>query len=151
MNKKEPAKDSAELFRRIRRLSCEAEWSDEELREGLREEGINPNELVGRILADVKRFTKESPLYWRNKARIRRTELLNRMATARLRTSVRGGLNREELLRKIKTTAARLTGPDAEQFAFAFRRFEACTEEDLASILEDLEIIEKLEADEADE
>jgi hypothetical protein len=45
-----------ELLQRIRQLSCEADWSPEELQEALREGGVDPNHLVQRVLADVQRF-----------------------------------------------------------------------------------------------
>jgi hypothetical protein len=49
VNKNKAPRNSDELFKRIRSLSDEAEWSVNELREALRVEGIDPDQLVKEI------------------------------------------------------------------------------------------------------
>lgn len=60
MQKRKPITDSDELFRRINRLGSEAEWTDEELRETLREGGIDPDRLVSGVRAKFERLRNSS-------------------------------------------------------------------------------------------
>lgn len=53
MNKRKPTKDSTEILRRINRLSSEADWSVEELRDALLAEGVDPDRLVGNVKAQI--------------------------------------------------------------------------------------------------
>jgi hypothetical protein len=46
MSERKPIRDGAELFQSINRTSAEAEWTTEELRQELREGGIDPDQLV---------------------------------------------------------------------------------------------------------
>ncbi|MGB8508422.1 MAG: hypothetical protein WCD76_08450, partial [Pyrinomonadaceae bacterium] len=46
MTGRKPIKDGAQLFQSINRTSAEAEWTTEELRQELREGGIDPDKLV---------------------------------------------------------------------------------------------------------
>jgi hypothetical protein len=55
--KKKPT--SGEILRAIARLSSEADWSEAELRESLQEDGIDPDELLQRIMPRVKKLTKQ--------------------------------------------------------------------------------------------
>ena len=59
MEKRKPINDSAELFRRINRLDSEAEWTTDELREALREGGIDPDRLVNTMRSKVERLLNE--------------------------------------------------------------------------------------------
>lgn len=60
MEKRKPITDSAELFRRINRLGGEAEWTDEELREALREGGVDPDQLVNGVRAKFEHLKNSS-------------------------------------------------------------------------------------------
>src|SRR5207245_236580 len=51
MHERQPALDSTELLHRISRLSSEAPWTTDELRDALREGGVDPARLVGRSAA----------------------------------------------------------------------------------------------------
>lgn len=61
MQKPQPITDSTELLHRISRLSSEAAWTTEEVQEALRAGGVDPDQLVCRILTQVKRLLQESP------------------------------------------------------------------------------------------
>ncbi|HYP28542.1 MAG TPA: hypothetical protein VE262_17655 [Blastocatellia bacterium] len=58
MEKKKPI-NSTELFRRINRLGAEVEWTTEELRDALREGGVEPDRLVNNIRAKVDHLLSE--------------------------------------------------------------------------------------------
>ena len=60
MTERESIKDSAELFHRINRLSAEAEWTTEELRQELREGGVDPDQLVRGAREKVEQLRKNS-------------------------------------------------------------------------------------------
>jgi hypothetical protein len=60
-------------------------------------------------------------------------------------------LSRKEILDNIKTTLARMPPELAQEFSFEHRNFEACSDEDLESILLELECIEDLDAPNAKE
>lgn len=60
MDKKKPINDGAELFRRINRLGAEAEWTTDELRDALREGGIDPDRLVSNTKAKVNKLLSEA-------------------------------------------------------------------------------------------
>lgn len=55
-----PTGGSAEIFDRISDLSGQAEWTNEELDEALREGGVDPEHLVKAVFTDVKRFLNEA-------------------------------------------------------------------------------------------
>ncbi|HEY8459537.1 MAG TPA: hypothetical protein VIM99_04105 [Blastocatellia bacterium] len=54
MDKNKPPRSSAELIARIHRLSAEAEWSADELREVLTDAGVDPEELVKDVKTKIK-------------------------------------------------------------------------------------------------
>lgn len=60
MEKRKPITNSDELFHRINRLGSEAEWTDEELREALREGGVDPDQLVSGVRAKFERLKNSS-------------------------------------------------------------------------------------------
>lgn len=55
----EPITDSTEPLHRISRLSNEAAWTTEEVQEALREGGVDPEQLVCRVLIQAKRLLEE--------------------------------------------------------------------------------------------
>lgn len=140
---KENKPNTRQLFRRIAKLSSEAEWTVEETREALAEAGVVPDDIAGRMLQLVSRLKKESPFHWKTRAHAMRRELLERVQ-ARIGAEV-AGLTRQQLVKKLKEAIDRLPGPAAAQYGVAFRKFEDATEEDLRSMLEEVAIIEDLE------
>ena len=61
MNRKNPPRSSEALIERIRRLSDEAEWSVDELREVLIDEGIDPEQFIKDIKTRIKELLNASP------------------------------------------------------------------------------------------
>jgi hypothetical protein len=53
---KKSTESSAEILDRIRRLSVAAEWTDEELDEALRQNGIDPTKLANATILAVRRL-----------------------------------------------------------------------------------------------
>lgn len=143
-----PIKSITDLFHRINRLSSEADWTEEELLQALTEEGINPSHLLEKVRSDVKHLLTQSPYYWRNRARTLREILEGRVRAQDRQLAER--LPRKELLGHIEATLARMPPSIAQQFALEHRNFGECTDEDLRSILLELECIEKLDASDAD-
>ncbi|MEK6299808.1 MAG: hypothetical protein AABO41_03730 [Acidobacteriota bacterium] len=141
MNESKP--DTRELFRRITKLSSEAEWTLAEAREALSEAGVRPEDVADRILQLVTQLKKESPFHWTNRAQAMRQELLEKVR-ARVSTES-AGLTRPQLLEKLNEAINRLPIPVATQYGVAFRKFEDATEEDLRSLLEEVALIEDLE------
>jgi hypothetical protein len=54
-------RNSEELFQRIHKLSDEAEWSVDELREALIDEGIDPDQLVKEIKIKIQELSNVAP------------------------------------------------------------------------------------------
>jgi hypothetical protein len=54
-------RNGEDLFERIRKLSDEAEWSVDELREALIDEGIDPDQLVKEIKLKIGELSNVSP------------------------------------------------------------------------------------------
>jgi hypothetical protein len=52
--KKRFKQSSGEILENISRLSAEADWTEKEIDEALREDGIDPEQLVSQIIADVR-------------------------------------------------------------------------------------------------
>jgi len=144
-----PIGNAADLFQRINRLAGEADWTEAELKEAFVAEGIDPSSLLEATLADVKRHLRESPLHWLNRAKALRSQLQASMIANERRRSEK--LPRKQLLGNIEATLARMPPNIAQQLSFAHRNFENCSDEDLESILAELEYIANLDESKADE
>jgi hypothetical protein len=137
-----PPKTSADLFFWIAKLSAEAEWTADELSDALREAGVDPERFAALTLERVRRALRESPAHWRNRASRQREMLIAKVQA--VPAQPRRDLTRDALIEKIKETLARLPSVVTQQLAMEWRGFQECSEEDLVSTLEELEIIEKL-------
>jgi hypothetical protein len=60
MEEHKPVIGNEEVLQRISELGREATWTNDELRETLREGGIDPSRLVKRVMADVQRLLEEA-------------------------------------------------------------------------------------------
>ena len=60
MTERKPINDAAELFLRINRIGAEAEWTPEELRQELREGGVDPDQLVASARTKLDQLRKDS-------------------------------------------------------------------------------------------
>jgi hypothetical protein len=61
VNRDKAPRNSEDLFERISKLSDEAEWSVDELREALIDEGIDPDQLVKEIKVKIEELSHVSP------------------------------------------------------------------------------------------
>lgn len=59
--KKRTDKSGAEVINEISQASTEADWSEEELDEALRENDIDPDQLVRSVISNIKQRVKEMP------------------------------------------------------------------------------------------
>jgi hypothetical protein len=127
-----------ELFRAFTDLFNETEPEDpEEVNALLREAGYDPDEVAARMQAIAEQALASSPLNWRNRARQQLSE-----AAAQFENFVptpRG--SRSEIMAAIKQIIAQLGGPQSQPVAAHFRNFEEASDEDLASLLSDLEYL----------
>lgn len=58
--KKRTDKSGAEIIDQINQASLETEWSDEELDEALRENDVDPDQLVRSVINNVRRLVKDT-------------------------------------------------------------------------------------------
>jgi hypothetical protein len=59
--KKRTERSGEDVLDAIDRLSAEADWSAEEIDEALKEDGIDPEQLVTRVISDVRAFFPNFP------------------------------------------------------------------------------------------
>lgn len=134
---KEPKTPSEFLDRLGEFLMERPEESVEDLRARLRDEGVDPDQVVARVRQFVDSKLKESRLAWREKARQARLGIAERLADVRLA----GQWTREQMLARVRDL---LAGSQAPAYAH-FRNFEGMTDDDLRSLLEDFERMAELE------
>lgn len=60
MQEPKPITDPSELLHHVRRLSHDAAWGEDELDEALREGGVDPDHLVSRVMAGIKRHLHDA-------------------------------------------------------------------------------------------
>lgn len=121
--------------------NCEG-LSKEDLKEELRTEGIDPDELILKVNQLVKTKLKEAKGAWREKAHIKREALLKQMKQAKY--NIPESLS--ELKEKIKEMISGTYGGEIQNYAQAyFRNLEEITEEDLRTFYEDLMKLKFLE------
>lgn len=137
-----PETASQFLDRLTELLASLPDRSLEELKEDLRAQGIDPERVVERVERLVLSKLNEYRLRWQEQARRERRAILERLPdfTAKLPAT------RPELERTLAEIISRLWGPGAEAYAQAyFRKLDQVTENDLRSLLEDLERLKLLE------
>jgi hypothetical protein len=61
VNRDKAPRNSEDLFKRIHKLSDEAQWSVDELREALIDEGIDPDQLVKEIKRKIQELSNVAP------------------------------------------------------------------------------------------
>ncbi len=138
MSQKRPESESEFLDRLAHFLGNKADLTDQELRAYLLENGIQPDELVGGVQIIVQAELKKSRLAWQAKARKERLEAERRIKNIGVPT---GG--KTALLQRL---GARLLpeGVGSPALAVQFNKLNALPEEDLRSLLADVEKAEKL-------
>ena len=60
MPERKPVRESGKLLQRISRWSSDAEWSTAELRDALRQGGVDPDHLVRQVMSDIQPLLQAS-------------------------------------------------------------------------------------------
>jgi len=137
--KKRKAPDSyAELVNVISKfLYGDIPEAPEDIDEALREVGFDPAEFSSRMGSVAEKALSDSPLNWRVSAP-KEIEL----ATEKLKgVSLTSGLDRSEIIEEIKKIIDLLGGEQQMQAFAHHRNLESATDDDLASLLEDLQFL----------
>jgi hypothetical protein len=137
MNKQRPPATEEELVHAFADLFDEVEpETPEEVDATLREGGHDPDSIAARMKSVAERALARSPLNWRNRAQ-QELEAEKRKLDSVTPTVRRG---RGEMITAIQQLLSRL---QAHQLApaHAYRNFDQATEEDLASLLTELEYL----------
>lgn len=116
---------------------AEADLSIEEVDEELRAGGLNPEAVGARLAAVAEQAYRQSPYNWRQRAAAERAEADRRL---REKLAAKRLLSREETLREIQAITSRSSELRAQAH---FRNFEHATDEDLAGLLADLQLLEE--------
>lgn len=144
MNKQRCIETSEDLVRAFADFFDEiAPRTPEEIDVALREAGYDPNEVGARMKTAAERALADSPLNWRNRAQreieAARSQIAG-SATAVLRS-------REEIIAAIE----QLVAQSGSQMAYAHRNLESETDEDLVSLLSQLEYLTSKKCGESEE
>lgn len=137
MNKRQPPATEEELVHAFADLFNEVEpETPEEIDAVLREGGHDPDTIAARMKSIAERALARSPLNWRNRAQ--REVEAERSELDKVTPIVRRG--RGEMITDIQQLLSRL---QAHQLApaHAYRNFDQATDEDLASLLAELEYL----------
>lgn len=134
----EPKKSFLECFSDF--MSDPSGLAPEDIKEALRQEGVDVSSLEARVEKLVREESKKRRLRWCDRAREKRERiqrLLDSKGIAAKTTALRD---------KVMGVLAGEYGPQALTYAETyFRKKEACSEDDLVSLLEDLEDLEFLD------
>ena len=134
MNKRRPVETSEDLVRAFADLFDEIEpETPEEIDAVLHEADLYLDEMGTRMKTATEQALAKSPLNWRNRAS---RELEDERARIAHFETARPG-DRACLIEAIK----RLTGQVPRQITYAYRNLDSMTDEDLASLLSNLEYL----------
>jgi hypothetical protein len=121
-------------------ISEHDDLTQEELLAELKEEGVDFDQLENRVAEIVRKGLKERRLAWQRKARERREEI-EKMLESKQPAKVA-----QDLITKIKKILKGSYGQDALSYVEAyFRKKDSLSENDLESLIEDLENLNILE------
>lgn len=112
----------------------------EEIKEELRVDGIEPEALIQRGLAFVEEQRRLAIKRLMDHAKQRNQSFLEKIVERK-----NEGKTIEELRTDVKTALSNLSGQGKTRFAMAFRNLDNQSEQDLRSILEDIDRIQILE------
>ena len=140
MNDRKAPETEQELLERVGELFDEIDpETPEELDAALQEAGFDPDAIGARMEALAREALQQSPLNWRNQAHKEMEAERQRLAAAQ-RVSP-GPANREAIKSSIQALVGRL-GPAAGQLGTAHHRnLEDASDDDLLSLLADLEYL----------
>ncbi len=138
MSERNPLKTDEELARALDELFDEIPppKTPEEVDAVLREAGFDPHEVATRMEALAERALANSPLNWRN-----RDQEMEEARTQLGRPSSIPRRTRSEILTAIQQILTQLGGEQRELVTAHFRNLEQATDEDLASLLAELEFL----------
>lgn len=142
VDRKPPETASEFLDRLTQLLASVPDRSLEELKEDLQAQGIDPERVVDRVQRLVDAKLNDYRLRWQEQAKRERLAILGRLrnVTPKLPAA------RSDLERRFAEIISGLWGPRAQAYVHAyFRKLERITENDLRSLLEDLERLKLLE------
>lgn len=143
MSHRKPPENASEFLDGLIELLTDLpERTIEELEEDLREEGIYDEEFVHRVQDLVKTKLEEHRLAWLESARQEMSATLEKLSEAQPSSSP-GTL--EELKEKITLILSGRFGEEASKYTHIhFRKLDKVTENDLRSLLDDLESLDLL-------
>lgn len=113
----------------------------------LREAGLDPDALAQHYEQVAQEAWAQSPLNWRNRARSQLERTKEHFASIQPKSTP---TSRNEILEAIQAVTDRL-GQHGQPALAAYRNFTEATDEDLRSILRDLEYLASQQSDLADE
>ena len=143
MNDIKPPGSSSELLDCLTDFLAESsELTNEEIKEDLRAKGVDPEKVVQRVKNLVESKLEERRLAWLKRARTERLAVLEKLKSVKSST-FSGTL--EELKGKAIAILSGQFGQEASMHAQVyFRNPEDVTENDLRSLLDDLEALDLL-------
>lgn len=121
-------------------LSETGHLTDAEVNEILRAEGIDPDKLLERGMNFIERLRMQATYRTLAEAREKQKQVLEALSNVRQPSS--GTL--ADLKAQVQAKWEAWSTQGAPQMAFAFRNLEQLTEDDLRSLLADIERIERL-------
>lgn len=136
-----------ELLEALNHLFSEVDpQTSEEIAAVIKVGGYDPDAFAMRIKAVAEQAMSNSPLNWRNKARIELEQERKRLKAH----AVRDDRGRDFLLKRVKTLLEKYSGVTG--FAYAHHRnLDKASDDDLLSLIEELEHLSGLEKPEDDE
>lgn len=118
----------------------------EEIDAVLSESGLDPDDVAARMRAFAQKAIEASPYNWRNQADSLREE---QERLARRSSDLR--LSREEMMRTIESLTTGLGRGQRARAAAYYRNLEEATDEDLASLLDELRYLQNQDESTDDE
>lgn len=134
----EPKKSFLDCFSDF--MSDTSGLAPEDIEEALKQEGVDVSSLEERVEKLVREESKKRRLSWRDRAREKREKIERLLQSKGIITKAAG------LRDKVMGILSGDYGPEALSYAETyFRKKEACSEDDLESLIEDLEDLELLD------
>lgn len=139
MNKKKPIQTEEELVEAFDQLFDETPppQTPEEVNDYIREAGIDPDEFGAKTRMFSEKALHESPLNWRNRGQ----EEIEQARTALERIEWFAGKSRSELQSIIDTVMGHIAAINPSLNPVHYRNRHELTDEDLASLLQELMFI----------
>lgn len=144
MNTDKRQKDLSLLNNLFESLGDSGGMSTDEVEEGLRADGVDPNEALQRLIGVVKQVSAGSKRAALDLAKEKR---LNRQGGVEKIIGKYRDLNRSQLMEVIKA----LVGGSGLSAAASYRDLEKQTDDNLRALLEDLEMLQGLRSTEPDD